>query len=601
MNSLEDVKKRILMRVNLANLISRTVTLKDRSGLKVGLCPFHEEKGESFTVYPDNHYFCFGCRVNGDAITFVRKINGLGFVEALRYLAKEFSVDAPELSENPQMKKEQELAAQLFKVLIQAQNVFTSNLHSPRGAMSIEYLKKRGFSEENVKNFGFGLAANEPTQLLDSLTKIGTSTKFMELASLVSYSAKNAKPYDFYRNRLMIPIHDVFGRLVGFGGRAMDDYPPKYKNSRESQLFDKSSLLFGLHRAKDAMRRGGPAIVVEGYMDALMLWQFGFHTAVACMGTALSKQHLATLSNFTSQVILLFDGDSAGQKANLSTVANALEIADLNIKVVTLPEKEDPDSFLLKNGAEALQNLLNTGEELLDFAIKAKITAGGSMASINVLRKEILPWLSKIPDRLQRSFLMNKVTQLTGISGADLEVSMRQLQANPHDLRNAAVAHKIANLSKPLQPLSPLEFDLIGNLFFAESQEIDAAEIKSFVSSKLNLDDVWLEFIGETLEKLAAGRVPAQDPVQDWRCHVNPSTMALMQRLLKMAVAFKANNRKDKLVRLIRQHELEEHQKLVAKLRAKLALSSQTDALEILKSISLINNDIKTLETILKI
>lgn len=334
MHSLDHIKNRILERLNLVSLIGKTVALKTRSGHWVGLCPFHEERSPSFTVYPD-HYFCYGCQQNGDAITFVRKTSGLSFIEALKLLGQEASRH-PEIDQAQSFKKNRQDDASLYKILLAAQDLLAQNLHSTRGQTFVAYLEKRGFQPDNIKKFGFGMAFDEPTGLLDSLVRQRFSPRDIEACSLATPSAKNGKLYDFFRNRLTVPIHDSSGRIIAFGGRAMDDYPPKYKNSRETRLFDKSNTLFGLHHAKTQLRRGQPAIVVEGYMDTLQMWQHGFENTVACMGTALKKSHLQMLSQLTGKVILLFDGDTAGQKASLSTVNVGLEVPNLKIEVVVL-------------------------------------------------------------------------------------------------------------------------------------------------------------------------------------------------------------------------------------------------------------------------
>ena len=297
--SVEIAKKRILDKVPLGSLIGEQIQLSMRSGRQVGLCPFHQEKSPSFTIF-DDHYFCFGCRARGDAIEYVRHVQGLNFIEALKYLAEKYSVDAPELEDSRKAQESREESSKLYRILQTAQEYFLTNLER-NGRHVKEYLINRGFKEDVIKEYGFGFAPDHSMGLVSHLLKLGFSLQDATTASVATQSQRDHKTYDFFRNRLMIPIKDHHGRLIAYGGRTMGDDPAKYKNSRETPLFDKSHTLYGLDRAKEHIRRKRRAIVVEGYMDALQLWNHGFGETVACLGTALTPQQMQMMRQMQQQ------------------------------------------------------------------------------------------------------------------------------------------------------------------------------------------------------------------------------------------------------------------------------------------------------------
>ena len=320
--SLDDVKQRILTRVPLADLVGETVQL-DRGTTPKGCCPFHAEKSGSFYVYP-NRYYCYGCKAGGDAIEFVRKTQGLGFVEALRFLAGRYNIEATELDEADRQFGRQKEEASLFEMLAVAQDYFSELLWTPAGEETRAYLTGRGYSADSIKDYGFGLTPEESFGLVRFLRSKNFREADMIEASLATKSTRDNRTFDFFRSRITIPIRDGQGRIIAFGGRTTDNNPAKYLNSRDSVLFDKSNTLYGFDRARKVMRQRGRAILVEGYMDTLQLWQSGFPETVACLGTSFTEYHLKQLKHATSKVVLLLDGDEAGQRATLAAVNVAL-------------------------------------------------------------------------------------------------------------------------------------------------------------------------------------------------------------------------------------------------------------------------------------
>lgn len=271
--SVDDAKNRILSKVTLADVIGDTVNLTERGGRPVGCCPFHAEKTPSFVIY-DDRYHCFGCKENGDAIEFVRKTQGLSFIESLKFLASRFGVEAPELEKSSQDLASQKRQASQYSMMLAAQKFYAEELQSPRGQEARRYLNERGFSDENIVAFGFGLTPPEGYGLIRALRRQNYGEDQMVECGLATMSSRDNSKYDFFRGRLMIPIREPQGRVIAFGGRTMDGHKAKYINSRDSKMYDKSRTLFGFDRARTTIREKGRAIVVEGYMDTLQLWGF---------------------------------------------------------------------------------------------------------------------------------------------------------------------------------------------------------------------------------------------------------------------------------------------------------------------------------------
>lgn len=508
MSSIEEAKHRILSRVDLGQLVSETVSLKSVSGRRLGLCPFHEEKSPSFYVFED-HYFCFGCKAHGDAIEFVRKTKGLGFIESLKSLADKFGVDVPELTQRDRTFQQIGRNNTFYKMMSDAQSYFKSRLETAHGKRALAYLVDRGFSEGQIQKIGFGCTPEKPWDLADHLRKLGHSLKDAEAVSLVGFSQKSGKPFDFFRDRLMIPICDSQGRVVAFGGRTMVGDVAKYKNSATTPLFDKSSILFGFHTAREPMRKARRALIVEGYMDALQMQCHGFEETVACMGTSLSLKNMRNLENIVSTVFLLFDGDAAGQRAILETLEVSLSCPRLRVLAVRLPEGEDPDELVLRLGKERFESdILSKSIELIDFVLRERFASLSANAIPDALKKEVLPWINAIPDGLQRSFLLGKVSQWIGIPPGDLAAhysnQLRQSKLTPLPTITGATQPKKPDVSYQislgqietslvLEPLSALDESLMFLIIYADRSKIsDYSEITYFVEHECDWPPEWV-------------------------------------------------------------------------------------------------------------
>jgi DNA primase len=519
--SLDDVKTRIKTRVPLDQLIGETVTLVRRGANVMACCPFHNEKSPSFHIYADGHYYCYGCKENGDAITFVRKTRELSFIEALRFLASKYGVEAPELEESDIAKRRRGEHSALTQMMAAAQEFFVAELSSPRGDEARQYLRERGFSDENILTFGFGLTPAEGFGLVRHLRSLGFREEDMVRASLAGISTKSGRPYDFFRERIMIPIRDPHGRVIAFGGRTTSGDPAKYKNSGSTPLFDKSAVLFGLDRARDAIKDHRRAVIVEGYMDALALWQAGLHEVVACMGTSLTVRQLKTLYQHTktSDVILLFDGDAAGQEQTLNKVDVVLEVPELRVTAARLTDQDDPDTFVMKRGLPALEAILGQSVDLMDAAIGSRLTGINAAAIPTIVTSEFVPWLAKTTDAVKRGYLISKVSQLTGIGSDVIERQIRTAgwAASGPSSRQVQGATQVAShgppeeparLMLPTRPLSPIEVGILGHLFFARPGDIDYGKVSKFIGQDLNMEPLWENFARHVGSSYANGRSP---------------------------------------------------------------------------------------------
>lgn len=357
-----EIVEQVKEATDLVALVGQAVKLKKSGAAWSGLCPFHSERSPSFQVVPQRgFYHCFGCGKHGDAFSWVMEREGLSFPEALELLARQAGIAMPERRERPKEVLDQE--ERLRGVLEAAQAFYQQEL--ARNEAALGYLKGRGITEAFALEAGFGAAPDAWDKLVGHLRRLDVSPDLIEQSGLASRSERGSQ-IDFLRNRLTIPIHDARGRIVAFGGRVLNDDKPKYLNTRETALFKKGATLFGMHRAKGALRDG--ALVVEGYFDVLQLHQEGLAGVVAPLGTALTEDHLHQLHRFTKRVILCFDGDAAGRRAMEKSLRLALP-QGFEVRLLELPAGEDPDTWCVKIGADAFRDLLRKAPDWASFVI----------------------------------------------------------------------------------------------------------------------------------------------------------------------------------------------------------------------------------------
>ena len=408
----------------IEEVVGQYVTLKRSGANMFGLCPFHGEKTASFSVAPDKGiYYCFGCHKGGSVINFQMEVEGLSYPDAVRALAKRVGMEVPEDEQYQSRYRQQERLWALHK---EAARFFHSQLYAPVGKAALEYALGRGMPKSTLINFGIGYAPDSWSNLVDFLRKKGYTEQELKDSGLVTVSQKNGKIFDRFRDRLMFPIIDVRGNVIGFGGRIMkkDDNAAKYLNSPETLIFNKRKNLFALNLAKKT--KLPYMILVEGYMDAIALHQYGFDCAVASLGTALTEDGATLLSRYTEQVVLIYDGDEAGQRATRRAIP-ILEKAGLQVKVLQMRDAKDPDEFLKKFGADRFKLLLEESSNRVEYQLNAiykKYDLRDDDQKVKYLQ-ESAELISSLGSSVQREVYAGRVAEAAKISleAMKLEVS----------------------------------------------------------------------------------------------------------------------------------------------------------------------------------
>lgn len=362
----DDFLNELRSRVDIEDVISPYVNLKKRGRLSKGLCPFHNEKTPSFTVYPESQsFYCFGCGAGGDAITFVRRAENLDYVEAVKMLCERAGMKMPEDGYDDTLAKHRQ---RILAANREAAKFFYSTMMSPQGKIGLDYYLGRRLSMQTIKHFGLGYAPDSWDALLKYMHSKGFTNQELFDANLVRRSEKNGKVhyYDNFKNRAMVPIIDLRGNVIAFGGRVLDDSKPKYINTSDTLVYKKSNGVFALNFAKN----GNPSslIVAEGYMDVIALHQAGFTNSIACLGTALTQEQARLVARYADEVILSYDSDEAGQKATKRAIGIFSETG-VKIRVLKLTGGKDPDEIIKTYGREKFQNLLDGAANDIEYAI----------------------------------------------------------------------------------------------------------------------------------------------------------------------------------------------------------------------------------------
>lgn len=362
----DDFLTELRRRADIETTISSYVNLKRAGRISKGLCPFHGEKTPSFTVYPDTQsYYCFGCGNGGDVITFIKNIENLDYIDAVRFLADKNGMDMPD--ENTYDNTMNKRRLRMLEANREAAKFYYKCLATKEGAVGYTYFKNRGLTDETIRKFGLGFAPDAYSKLTDYLVKKGYTKEELVYANLARRSVKNEKyVYDNFRNRIMFPIIDVKGNVIGFGGRVMDDSKPKYLNTSDTLVYKKSQGLFALNLAKKSGKDS--LILCEGYMDVIALHQAGFTNAVAGLGTALTSEQAQLLSRYATEILISYDADEAGQKA----AARALGIfknTNAKIKVLHLTGGKDPDEIIKNYGVEKMKAIITGAANEVEFAL----------------------------------------------------------------------------------------------------------------------------------------------------------------------------------------------------------------------------------------
>ena len=427
--------ERIKQAAAVADVIGDYVTVKKKGANYWACCPFHGEKTPSFSISPSKGiYKCFGCGKAGDSVRFVMDIEGLGYGEALRHLAKKYGIDIQEEEMTDDQILRQNERESLFIMLDYAKEFFKKQLYDTEEGKSIAlpYFKERGFSDSTLQAFDLGYSPEAWDALLKSALKQGFSQEIIEKAGLVTQKNDEGKVYDRFRNRVIFPIHNVSGKIIAFGARILRNdaksSQAKYLNSPETEVYHKSSSLYGIHQAKNELRRLDVCYLVEGYTDVISLHQAGIKNVVASSGTSLTIEQIKLIGRFTQHITVLYDGDSAGIKAALRGMDLILE-EGLQVNLVVFPEGQDPDSYVRKIGSEAfVEYIKKESKDIISFQANLFLQeAGDDPFKRSELIKEMVLSISKIPDAIQRSLFIQKTSSLMRLEEDVLLAEMNKI------------------------------------------------------------------------------------------------------------------------------------------------------------------------------
>lgn len=443
---------------DIVDIISETVILKKAGKNFLGLCPFHSEKTPSFTVSPDKQIFhCFGCGEGGNVFNFVMKVSGLTFPEAVRELARRSGIDLPTKGLSSEERRRLSEKENLLAALRQAADFYHDVLmRRPEGVIAKNYLKKRGLDGNIVKGFEIGFAPDNWDRLLSFFDRRKTPRTLLEKAGLIVARKDNSGYYDRFRNRIIFPICDTSGKVVAFGGRVLDDALPKYLNSPESPVYNKSRSLYGLNRAKNACREKGAVFIVEGYFDLLALHLNGILNGVATLGTALTPQHLRLLKGFAGKMILVFDSDAAGIKAAQRSIGVFMQ-EKVDGHVVILPTGHDPDSFLMEFGPEKFMARAEKAPSLMVFLMDRAVESHGLSIEGKVrILADLQQPLSEVADPVARGLYIKALAERLDIDESAIadrvnEVKRRHPAGATEPAGNRHFSHYGQNQAEPPQ------------------------------------------------------------------------------------------------------------------------------------------------------
>lgn len=403
------------MRCDITDVVSSYVNLKRRGRNMVGLCPFHSEKTPSFNIYPENgSFFCFGCGVGGDVITFIMKIENLDYIEAVKLLANRAGMSMPEDSYDDGISK---LKGRILEANREAARFFHSKLMSDEGKTAQEYLIGRALSKQTVVRFGLGYAPANRYALCDHLRKKGFKDEEIVVANLAFKRSSGKGIVDRFSDRVMFPIIDLRGNVIAFGGRILTDQKPKYLNTSDTLVFKKSSNLFSLNNAKNTGLR--TLILCEGYMDVIALNAAGFHNAVATLGTALTAEQALLMKRYADEVIICYDADEAGQKATAKAI-DILRNAGLIIRVLNIPDGKDPDEFIRKNGERgqaAFKNLLESSGDDVEYRftkLRQRHDFNRADSKANYLKEAVII-IANLDSAIEQDIYSSKLSEEMGV------------------------------------------------------------------------------------------------------------------------------------------------------------------------------------------
>ncbi len=430
----EDKISEIKNTADIVDIVSESVILKKTGKNYIGLCPFHAEKTPSFTVSPDKQIFhCFGCGTGGNAFSFLMQQEGLSFPEAVRVLARRYGIEIPVQNMSPEQKRRISEKESLLAVNQMAMDYYQTLLRSTAGKTAMQYLKERGMSKESVDDFKLGYAPGGWDNLTNIFLKKKIAPALAEKAGLIVSRKGKDGFYDRFRNRIIFPIYSVNTQLVGFGGRVLDDALPKYLNSPETPLYNKSRSLYGIHRAKQPCRQRDTVYIVEGYFDLLALHRYGIENTVATLGTSLTPEHVRLLKGYAARMVMVYDSDEAGIKAVLRSIGT-FKREEVDARIIVLPKGYDPDSFIMKFGHESFMKIASKSQGIMSFLIDSAVNKHGlsNEGKIRIVQ-ELKEPLSTVSDKVARSLYVKELAERVGVDEAAVQAEVRATPVGKKD------------------------------------------------------------------------------------------------------------------------------------------------------------------------
>ncbi len=477
---------------DIVDLINTYVRLQQKGGSYVGLCPFHNEKTPSFSVSSDKQlYHCFGCGASGNIYTFLMEMDNLDFVEALERLAERAGIQLEQLNNVDEYKREKALQEVQYEIMVQSARFFYNTMEEDTKKIGLNYLDSRGISEKIRKQFGLGYASSK-NQLYEFLKSKFTDEEILMSGLVVE---RNGKYYDKFYDRLMFPIFEHNGKVVGFGGRVLDDSLPKYLNSPETIIFNKSKLLYGLNRAK--LSKAKEYILVEGYVDVIALHEVGITNAVGVLGTAFNTNHVKTLRKFTDSVMLLFDSDGAGLAATKKSIKVLIE-SGFKVKVVVLNGAKDPDEFIKKFGLEKFNEQLNSAISNITFEIIELRKEYDLENPTDVLdfTKKAVNLLKAIENNIERDVYIKEIVKLTGLREEMLQKEVEKVSVESSKLTEIKSYKAINESIMPKSVVLALN-NLINNITYDRKLSIN---LESVLKPTYIIDETYAKILDKIYE-----------------------------------------------------------------------------------------------------
>tara|TARA_B100000900_G_scaffold311384_1_gene270186 strand:+ start:132 stop:2060 length:1929 start_codon:yes stop_codon:yes gene_type:complete len=521
----------VLASLDIIDVVSDYLTLKKSGSNYKACCPFHEEKTPSFMVSPNKGiYKCFGCGKSGNALRFVMEHEQLSFIESIRLLAKKYSIELVEENQSPEQIQLLNKKEKMFIALDWAKNFFVTELkESQHGELAREYIKSRGISTKAQEVFGIGLSPEGWDTLFKASTIHNIEADILADAGLIVQ--RENKSFDFFRSRLMFPIIDTNGRVLGFGGRELQGggKGPKYINTPQTDVYDKSQVLYGLYQAKKAIRNKDRVIVTEGYTDVIALYQAGIQEAVSASGTALTEGHILRIKRFTRNVVLLFDGDSAGQRAAKKGIELCLRLG-LYPKVCVLPNQHDPDSYIHEHGGKHLSEHINSNaQDAIYFELAALVDKSPTLdpRSKTAEIEQLVTLVSLVSSSIQRGIYLRQIAHELHVDEDTLHAELRRIKISSSGKNPSSSSPKKERFFKnKTQPQQYLE-DLYLNLALRELNLIriiiehghrpydEERSVVHFVLDSLSDQDLQTPLHQKILAKLREGRANSSQLIHD--------------------------------------------------------------------------------------